>query len=149
MNKHEISNLYQVCRLGISGELLASVLFDEINIIIPCNSMTLLWRRPTESTVRIYNESETELDCGFSDVKCFNDIFNPSNLELFSLIEPENQMLKQIARVMPSIFHVIEKNSNTLVVYFTNFGERIGAILLHRSNMEAFSTMEKAELQNS
>ena len=146
MHPPEIMHLYQLCRLGLSGALLASVLFEELKTTIRCEAMTLLWLPPGSSDARVFHESEAEVSCGLLDAKFFNKIFSTTTVEIFTVLKPEHPVLKKIARVFPAIQHVVEKNENTLAVYFTDVGQHTGAIFLHRPLMELFSTAEKMVL---
>ena len=146
MHPPEIMHLYQLCRLGLSGSLLASVLFEELKTTIRCEAMTLLWLPPGSSDARVFHESDAEASCGLLDAKSFNQIFLTPRVELFTVLKPEHPVLKKIACVFPAIQHVVEKNENTLAVYFTDEGQRTGAIFLHRPLIESFSTAEKVVL---
>lgn len=142
----EIMHLYQLCRLGVPGTLLASVLFEELTITVPCKAMTLLWLPLGSSNARVFHESDTEISCGVFDGKPFNKIFFTPTVGLFTVLKPEQPVLKEIASVFPGIRPVIEQNENTLAIYFTGMGQRAGAIFLHRSPGEPFSTAEKMML---
>lgn len=142
----ETMHLYQLCRLGVSGTLLASVLFDELKITIPCKAMTLLWLPLGSSDARVFHESDAEISCGVLDAESFNQIFFTSTIELFTVLKPEHPVLRKIVSVFPDIRPVIEQNENTLAIYFTGRGQRTGAIFLHRSPGELFSTEEKMML---
>lgn len=142
----EIVQLYQLCRLEIPSALIATTLFEELRNTFLCDAMTLVWRPAESSNARLFYESDTEVNCGFLDVGIFNQILIDSGTELFSCIESQHSMLKQISDLLPGVRHVMEKNFDTLVVYLTHAGNRSGAILLHRLCREQFSIAEKAVL---
>ena len=146
MNTPEIIHLYQLSRLEIPGDLLASALFDDLKKAISCDAMTLLWQHSMSAETRVFHESETAVNCGCIDAHSFNQIFSTTDAELYSLLKSEHPLLQKIAIVLPNVQHVIEQNLNTLVVYFTDSRKRTGAIMLHRPRMEQFSTTEKATL---
>ena len=71
MHPPEIMHLHQLYRLGLSGSLLASVLFAELKTTIRCEAMTLLWLPPGSSDARVFHESDAEASCGLLDEKSF------------------------------------------------------------------------------
>lgn len=142
----EIASLRQLCRLEIPGTLLASVLFQELKNVIPCDAMTLLWQEHASPAARLFHESETEVNCGSTDAQSFSQMGFAANSELFAVLTPEHPLLAQIAHLLPGVHEVVEQNFQTLAVCLTDKGKCTGAILLHRSSLKPFSTMEKALL---
>lgn len=142
----EIVHLHQLCRLGIPGTSLAPVLFQELKRALPCEAMTLLWQESASPTARLFHESDTEVNCCFADLGGFSDLCCAMKSELYAVLTPEHPMLKYIARVLPSVERVVELKFQTLAVCFTDAEKCTGAILLHRSCTNPFSTSEKALL---
>ena len=142
----EIVNLYQLCRLGMPATSLASILLQELKRVVACDAMTLLWRELAATSARLFHESEFEVNCGFADPQCFSQMCFAARTELYAVLAPEHPMLQQIASLLPGVARVVEQKFQTLAVCFTESEKCTGAILLHRLDMQPFSTMEKAAL---
>ena len=142
----EIINLRQLCRLEIPGTLLASVLFQELKKVIPCEAMTLLWRGQEPTAIRVLHESETEVNCGFADAQVFSRGSAVTPSERVAVLAPEHSLLQLIASQCPGVDEIVRQNFQTLAVYFMEDENQCGALLLHRPRMQAFATQEKAAL---
>ena len=147
MSTHELTTLYQLCRLGIPGPVLVSTLFDDLRATIRCAAMTLLWQPARSPVARWYYESESELNCGVVNRQSFSSIFmSSSQSDTLSLLENEPLLSRYIADAVPSIRHALEQSAGNLVLHLVHNGKRIGAMLLHRLGTESFSTADKAAL---
>ena len=147
MSTHELTTLYQLCRLGIPGPVLVSTLFEDLRATIRCAAMTLLWQPARSPVARWYYESESELNCGVVSRQSFSSIFAASpQADTLTLLENEPLLSRHIADALPSISHTFEQSAGDLVLHLVHSGKRIGAMLLHRRDTESFSTAEKAAL---
>lgn len=142
----EIAFLRQLCRLEIPGTLLASVLFQELKNVIPCDAMTLFWQEPASPATHFFHESDTEVNCGSTEAQFLGRMCFAANPELCAVFSAGHPMLGQIADLFPGVQEVAEQNFQTLAVGLPDKGKRTGAILLHRSFLKPFATMEKALL---
>ncbi len=142
----DLVHLRQLCRLEISGALLASVLFQELKNVVACDAMTLLWWEPQASAARLFHESETEVGCGFIDASSFDALCSATQAGLCVELTPEHLLMRAIGRLLPGVNGFEACSLQSLLVCFSAAGTRVGALLLHRPGAQAFSTMEKAAL---
>lgn len=147
MLTYELTTLYQLCRLGIPSQVLASSLFENLRATIPCDAMTLLWQPSKSPAAWWFYESESELNCGVVDKQSFHSIFAavpPS--EVLALLETDSLLSRKIVEVLSSTNHIVEKSAENLVLHLTHAGRRIGVMLLHRLDKNPFTIAEKAAL---
>lgn len=147
MSTHELTTLYQLCRLGIPGPVLASTLFENLRATIACDAITLLWQPPMSPAAKWFHESESELKCGVVDKPAFLPLLAamPSS-QVLALLEADLSLRQRLLEVLSSVSHVIEQSAANLVLHLLHGGQRVGLMLLHRRGPGAFSTAEKAAL---
>lgn len=147
MSTCELTTLYQLCRLGIPGPVLASTLFEDLRATIPCDAMTLLWQPATSSVARWFYESDSELNCGVVNEQSFNVMFAAVPLsEGLALLETNSLFNQKIAAALSIRSHIVAQSTENLVLYLTRGDRRLGAMLLHRLDKDPFSVTEKASL---
>lgn len=147
MLTYELTALYQLCRLGIPGPILASQLFGELRATIPCDAMMLLWQSAKSPVGRWFHESEGDLSCGVVNKQTFNLIFAAESLSQgLARLETDSHLGQKAADVPANMSHIAEQSAGDFVLYLMRGGRCMGAMLLHRLNKKVFSVAEKAAL---
>ncbi len=143
MFKPDFARLRQFCELGIPAPWLASLLFTELRQLVPCEAMTLLWRDPGASGVRLLHESVTALECDFLDVQL---PLHGGAGERCKMLDASDPVLHRLARSCAGVRALGEQDGETLILTLVDAQACIGELLLHRAPGQLFLAAEKAAL---